>query len=82
MSIYIVSILVKNRIIEAEKIQKILTEFGCNIHLRVGLHELSNQCSDEGLILIEFISDDNIFNDFINKLKTIEHTNVQYLKIK
>jgi hypothetical protein len=36
----------------AEALQKVLTEFGCNIKLRLGLHETGNVCSESGLILL------------------------------
>ena len=35
----------------AEALQKVLTEYGCNIKLRLGLHEAGDRCSDSGLIL-------------------------------
>ncbi|NLO13774.1 MAG: hypothetical protein GX124_06585 [Clostridiales bacterium] len=36
----------------AEALQKVLTEYGCNIKLRLGLHEAGDRCSDSGLILL------------------------------
>ncbi len=36
----------------AEALQKVLTAFGCNIKLRLGLHEAGNVCSESGLILL------------------------------
>lgn len=40
---------------DALKVQKLLTEHGCSIKTRLGLHEASsNQCSSSGLILLEF----------------------------
>lgn len=40
---------------DALKVQKLLTDHGCSIKTRLGLHEAAgNQCSSSGLILLEF----------------------------
>lgn len=40
---------------DALKVQRLLTEHGCSIKTRLGLHETAgNQCSSSGLVLIEF----------------------------
>ncbi len=40
---------------EALSVQKLLTEHGCSIKTRLGLHEAAaNQCSSTGLIILEF----------------------------
>ncbi len=40
---------------DALKVQRLLTDHGCSIKTRLGLHETAgNQCSSSGLILIEF----------------------------
>lgn len=41
----------------ADFLQKILTEFGCIIKTRLGLHEAGNVCSDEGLIILQLVGD-------------------------
>lgn len=38
----------------ASEVQKILTEFGCSIRTRLGLHEASPvYCAEDGLIILE-----------------------------
>lgn len=40
----------------AAEVQKILSEFGCSIRTRLGLHEAREDlCDPNGLILLEFI---------------------------
>ncbi len=40
---------------DALKVQKLLTDHGCSIKTRLGLHETAgNQCSSSGLIILEF----------------------------
>ena len=36
-----------------DRIQKVLTEYGCIIRMRLGLHEAGDVCSDEGLLLLQ-----------------------------
>ncbi len=36
----------------AEALQKVLTEYGCIIKMRLGLHEAGDRCSESGLILL------------------------------
>lgn len=42
-----------------DSLQKVLTEFGCIIKTRLGLHEADNVCSDEGLIILQLSNNDN-----------------------
>lgn len=51
---YIIGIRVDHRRSNAVHLQKALTEFGCAIKLRVGLHETGDDfCSDDGLIMLQ-----------------------------
>lgn len=53
-SICILGIKITDRIKEAGSVQKVLTQFGCSIKTRVGLHEVSDShCSTSGLIILE-----------------------------
>jgi len=56
----IMGIQVMHRNEDAVQVQKLLTEYGCFIKTRLGLHNATDDrtfCSDEGLIIIEFITD-------------------------
>lgn len=45
-----------NRRDNAQKLQEILTEHGCNIRTRIGLHpEVNNSCSANGIIILEVV---------------------------
>lgn len=42
---------------DALKVQKLLSEHGCSIKTRLGLHEASDSlCSSTGLVILEFAS--------------------------
>jgi len=45
---------IKDREQSAVKVQELLTKHGCIIKTRLGLHEVENQCSSNGFILLEF----------------------------
>lgn len=56
----IMGIQVMHRNEDAVQVQKLLTEYGCFIKTRLGLHNAADDrtfCSDAGLIIIEFITD-------------------------
>ena len=46
------AVLISKRIVEAVKVQQVLTKHGCIIRLRVGLHEAGDVCADDGLVLL------------------------------
>lgn len=48
-----------NRTQTAIDFQKVLTNFGCSIKTRLGLHDVNNNvCAPNGLILLEVINDE------------------------
>ena len=54
----ILGVHVAQRTKHTAKVQKILTDYGCSIRTRVGLHEAAdNVCSPNGLILLEVVSE-------------------------
>ncbi|HOI53799.1 MAG TPA: hypothetical protein PLP01_00980 [Phycisphaerae bacterium] len=74
----IVGIHVTERTRHAGEIQKVLTQFGCNIKTRLGLHEASEGvCSPNGLILLECVCGGAECSSMIAQLKAIEGLDVQ-----
>jgi hypothetical protein len=52
------------------EIQKVFTEFACNIRTRLGLHDVANDsCSPHGLILVEFLGGESLADEMIGKIK-------------
>jgi hypothetical protein len=59
-------------------VQKVFTEYGCNIKTRVGLHDVdANVCSSSGVVLIEFLGSDAEGAAMADKLNAIEGVDVQ-----
>ncbi len=74
----VLGLLVTNRVENAPEVQKTLTEYGCNIKTRIGLHEVSeNLCAPGGLILLELFGDDSACSRLEANLKAIKGLQVQ-----
>ena len=54
MTTTIIGVNLENRIETAIEFQKIITEFGCEIRTRIGLHSSpENTCCNRGIVLLE-----------------------------
>jgi hypothetical protein len=52
----IVLILMRTRRQSAVRVQKVLTDFGCMIKTRLGIHDgVLDRCSDVGLVVLEVV---------------------------
>ena len=66
----------------APTVQEVLTEFGCIIKMRIGLHEgIEKTCSNEGFIILNLADDDKEIDRFIDKLESIESVRVKNVKL-
>jgi ACT domain-containing protein len=74
----ILGIHVKDRVKKASQVQKLLTDHGCSIKTRIGLHEVTgNYCAGYGIILLEMIGPQTEADQLFNKLNGIEGVDVQ-----
>lgn len=72
----IMGILLDNRVEEAAKFQEILTECGCHIRTRIGLHNIGEfKCINNGIIVLEVVSNINEIYDKLSK-----HWQVQIMR--
>jgi hypothetical protein len=73
MEYRIVAIKMEERQKTAVKVQDVLTEYGCLIKVRLGLHNVApDQCSPTGLILLEVIVNDPKAGEMLDSLNAIE----------
>lgn len=73
----ILGIEIGNREDDALKVQSLLTEYGCSIKTRLGMHEAGNMCSSKGLIIIEMaIGHDEKATELESKLRSLESVKV------
>ncbi len=74
----VLGIHVTDRVHHVPGVQDLLTEYGCSIKTRIGLHTVSeNYCSPNGLILLEMAGPEQPVFELENKLKAIEGVDVQ-----
>ncbi len=68
----ILLVLVGKRKDDAIKLQQILTAWGCIIKTRLGIHDgVLENCSDEGLIILELYGTDEQKNELTRKVAVI-----------
>ena len=63
----------ENRRSEAVKVQKVLTDFGCIIKTRLGIHDgVLDKCSNTGLIILELVGAKSEIKSFERRMKAIK----------
>ena len=76
----IMGVHITDRMQHVSQVQAILTEYGCLIKTRLGLHETSQEgCSPNGLLLLELLDDDAQAEAFAAALSQIEGVEVQQM---
>jgi hypothetical protein len=76
----IVGVHVMDRNAHAGAVQHILTEHGCQIKTRIGLHDVHDgYCSPNGLILLEMIDRPETV-EMIGKLQALEGVDLQMME--
>ena len=74
----ILGIHITNRMTKAGELQKVFSEFGCQIKTRLGLHQTDhNVCSPNGLVLIEYFGDDPTLERFEQAIRNVEGIELQ-----
>ena len=72
----IMAILIDKRTDAAPRVQKILTEHGCIIKTRLGMHE-SSTCADEGMIILDLTADNGEVENLKEELQAVEGVKVK-----
>ena len=74
----ILGIFISDRTKGVDEVQSVLTKFGCSIKTRLGLHEVvEDECSENGLIILECSGDGEECLKLENELLKIEGLDVQ-----
>lgn len=75
-------LLVDHRRKIAADVQKILTDYGCYIKTRLGLHDsVLNQCSETGLIFLELAGDKDKHTELANAVNAIDGVDGQLVNL-
>jgi hypothetical protein len=76
----ILGIHIGDRLKKAVDVQKVFTEYGCNIKTRIGLHDVDDRsCSPSGVVLIEFFGSGDEAAAMMAKLNDVEGVTVQQM---
>jgi len=74
---------IDNRVKDVPNVQKLLTEYGCNIKTRIGLHHVDdNVCSPRGLILLEMVGDENTCQELAQKLGALTGVELKQMRFE
>jgi hypothetical protein len=77
----ILGVHITDRLKNAVDVQKLLTEYGCNIKTRLGLHEISaTLCGPNGLLLLEMAGELANGHELADKLNAIDGVEVQKME--
>ncbi|MBO8140209.1 MAG: hypothetical protein J7J43_03360 [Thermosipho sp. (in: Bacteria)] len=78
----VMAILIDNREKNATSIQELLTEYGCFIKTRLGLHEgVPQYCSNSGLIILELVDDEKKHEELKEKLNQIPGVKADLMRL-
>ena len=75
----IMTVLISHRSNRAEEVQIQLTKFGCNIKMRLGMHEASSTCSEDGLIILQLTGEKSEIKALSEALNGIEGVKTQMI---
>ncbi|HQO49953.1 MAG TPA: hypothetical protein PK939_05965 [Bacteroidales bacterium] len=83
MTRHVMLILIGSRQEAAEKVQKILTGWGCFIKTRLGLHDdVLENCSQTGLIFLEMTGDFEQMQEVERKLNLVKSVDAKLISLK
>ena len=82
MSKIIMGIQLEQRQNAVSEVQALLSEYGCYIRTRLGIHEAAeDSCSEKGLIILEFIdAKQSVARELEEKLKKVSQVTVRKME--
>ncbi|MDC7224514.1 MAG: hypothetical protein PQJ60_12290 [Spirochaetales bacterium] len=80
MEYKLVAVKIGKREDTATAVQALLTDFGCNIKVRLGLHDLpEGACSPSGLVILQVTADGDELEKFLNDLNGVDEVTAKSL---
>ncbi len=77
----LMGILIEKRRANAAKVQEVLTEHGCLIKVRLGLHEAGDVCSEEGLMLLQLDDNQDGIDELHADLNVLDGVTAEVIKL-
>jgi hypothetical protein len=82
MDYNVIAVKVSDREGAAQDMQKVLTDHGCLIKVRLGLHDIpANACSPAGLVLMEVEGDDAEIKAMVAELNALAEVSAKHIVI-
>lgn len=81
MKSQIMGLRVDHRSANAPRLQEALTQNGCRIKMRIGLHEAGEACSDDGLILLQVCGGPQEAGQMLEELNGISGVSAKLMEI-
>lgn len=75
-------ILINDRKEAAVTVQKILTDWGCTIKTRLGLHDgVLDTCTNSGLLILDIVGDKTKNEEMTRKLNLLKNVKAQLVNL-
>ncbi|PKN73080.1 MAG: hypothetical protein CVU50_04820 [Candidatus Cloacimonetes bacterium HGW-Cloacimonetes-3] len=82
MTYKVILVKIDHRSSEAGKVQSILTEYGCNIKVRLGLHEVSKEfCANDGLVVLEVEGKQEELTAMMDALNAVDYVQAKLIEM-
>jgi uncharacterized protein (UPF0128 family) len=79
---YVIGVRMDNRVGNSAAFQKVLTENGCEIKARLGLHEVSEElCATDGLIILQPYGKKEEIEQLVKSLNALDGIRAQLLDL-
>jgi ACT domain-containing protein len=76
----ILGVHITDRVHHVAKVQELLTEYGCNIKTRLGLHDADEKyCSPNGLLILELVGDQDKCRQLADKLSALDGIEIKQM---
>lgn len=78
----IIAMTLKGRSDNAVKVQHVLTEHGCQIKARIGLHDgTGDACTNEGLIVLQVCGEPEQIQALTDGLNAVDGVNAKHISL-
>lgn len=77
----LMAIVMNHRRENAKSLQDVMTKYGCEIKVRLGLHEAGDVCSDNGLIVLQLTNNDDEIKNFEAELNALAGINAKLINM-
>ncbi|MDD4797683.1 MAG: hypothetical protein PHO66_07945 [Eubacteriales bacterium] len=82
MTYYVIGVRMDNRVGNAAQFQQALTENGCRIKARLGLHEVSTDaCANDGLIILQPYGEKEEIEQLVSDLNQLKGITAKLMEL-